>query len=86
MSAPRSIRYEMKFLCWGESGPSILSGLRLHSAAIRRLHPSRSVQSVYLDTADGRAVRDNLDGLSQRTKIRFRWYGTDAACVRGQLV
>jgi hypothetical protein len=41
----------------------------------RPLHPARTIQSLYLDTPNGRAVAENLAGLSSRVKYRYRWYG-----------
>ena len=37
-------------------------------------YPSRSINSLYFDTADFQSVRDNLAGISIRHKVRLRWY------------
>jgi VTC domain len=78
-------RYEMKLVTQGMAYRRVLTELRLHRCALRTLHPSRRVQSVYLDTHDGRALEENLAGASDREKVRFRWYGDETGCVRGAL-
>jgi hypothetical protein len=57
----------------------------LHEACVSELYPSRRVQSIYLDTHEGRALADNLAGVSAREKIRFRWYGDATDRARGAL-
>ncbi|RLA84390.1 MAG: hypothetical protein DRG78_01605 [Epsilonproteobacteria bacterium] len=37
-------------------------------------YPNRSINSLYFDTVDFQCVRDNLAGISQRHKVRLRWY------------
>ena len=36
--------------------------------------PDRTISSVYLDTVNYDFARDNINGVSERKKIRFRWY------------
>jgi hypothetical protein len=72
-------------LCAESAAPSVLAELRMASSGLRELYPPRLVQSVYLDTHDGRAVAENLAGISDRMKVRFRWYGEAVKAVRGQL-
>ena len=78
-------RYELKMSCEERAYPLVLAQLRLHHAGIRTLYPSRLVQSVYLDTHDSRALSDNLAGISERHKLRLRWYGPDTRQVHGTL-
>ena len=85
MPPPQNVRYEMKLVTQGMAYKRVLTELRLHKCALRTLHPSRRVQSVYLDTHDGRALQENLAGASERQKVRFRWYGDDTGSVRGTL-
>ena len=39
-----------------------------------RSFPEREVTSLYYDTLDYSCVRDNLSGISNRKKLRLRWY------------
>jgi len=79
------MRYEVK-LVGGEADYSrLIAELRMLPSLLRCLHPTRVVQSVYLDSDDGLAVRDNLAGISSRQKLRYRWYGDVSEHVDGQL-
>lgn len=78
-------RYEVKLVAAELDLARVEAELRLLPAALRPLHPGRLVQSVYLDTHDGRALHDNLAGISSRQKLRLRWYGAAADAVQGQL-
>ena len=40
-------------------------------------YPDRTISSIYLDTANYDFVKDNINGVSERKKIRFRWYNDD---------
>jgi len=79
------LRHELKFVAGEESYAPLRMALRLDRAGVRELHPPRLVQSVYLDTHEGRALQENLAGLSARRKLRLRWYGAEAGRVLGTL-
>ena len=38
-------------------------------------HPARIINSLYFDTEDYSCYADNISGVSDRTKLRYRWYG-----------
>ena len=80
-----ALRYELKLVCQEAAYPRVRMALRLHASAIGVLHPTRRVQSLYLDTPFGQALEDNLAGLSRREKMRLRWYGDEADRVQGTL-
>ena len=40
-------------------------------------YPDRKISSIYLDTSNYDFARDNINGVSERKKIRFRWYNND---------
>jgi hypothetical protein len=84
-TTPESLRYELKLACQEAAYERVRMALRLQGAAIDTAHPTRVVQSVYLDTLFGRALEENLAGISRREKLRFRWYGEEAGLVRGNL-
>ena len=79
------MRYEVKLVGAEPDLSRVNAELRLLPSVLRPLHPARVVQSVYLDTDDGLAMRDNLSGMSSRQKLRFRWYGEGCDHVSGQL-
>ena len=83
--AQHSLRYEIKMACQESAYERLLAVLRLDPAAIRKLYPPRRVQSIYLDTPTGKALEENLAGISHREKIRVRFYGGSALGVRAVL-
>jgi len=40
-------------------------------------YPERTITSIYLDTANYDFAKDNINGVSERKKIRFRWYNNN---------
>ena len=82
---PKSWRYELKMVCEERAHSEVLAELGHHAYGFRPLFPDRIVQSIYLDTHEGRAVQENLAGISDRRKIRLRWYGSEAGLVKVQL-
>lgn len=80
-SRGESLRYELKLVCQQSAYQRVRMALRLHCSGVRELYPARRVQSIYFDTLGNRALEQNLAGISQREKLRFRWYGesTDRA-------
>lgn len=79
------LRHELKLVSDENALARLRMALRLDRAGIRTLHPQRLVQSIYLDTTYGRALEENLAGLSERQKIRLRWYGPSARGVAATL-
>ena len=79
------LRHEIKMIGRARWYLPVLTALRLNGNGIRPLYPPRQVQSLYLDSPHGRALRDNLAGISYRQKFRFRWYGPSERRVRGSL-
>jgi len=41
------------------------------------LYPDRYIHSIYIDTLNFDSVKDNINGVSQRKKMRIRWYNDD---------
>lgn len=78
-------RYEVKLVGAEHEHSRVLAELRLLPFGLVRQHRTRVVQSVYFDTADGRAVAQNLAGISERQKVRLRWYGDATVAVSAQL-
>jgi len=62
-----------------------MAEINLLPAGIRREHPPRQVQSLYLDTHEMDALQDNLAGNTEKEKLRFRWYGTETESVQGSI-
>jgi len=66
-------RYEIKFVLDEASLTTAYSWIYNHTSMVER-YSRRSVNSLYFDDVDFSSVRDNLAGISNRKKIRLRWY------------
>lgn len=53
----------------------IESIIKNHHAMFIEAYPQRYVNNIYLDTNNMSYYFDNVEGLSQRLKVRIRWYG-----------
>lgn len=72
---PTNLRYERKFLISGVDRYGIESIVKQHPAIFIERYPERCVNNIYLDTHSMSNYFDNVDGLSERLKVRIRWYG-----------
>jgi len=72
---PADLRYEVKFAADITDMPVILGWVQTHRCGFKQCHPDRYINNVYLDTPDLMAYEDNASGISDREKVRFRWYG-----------
>ena len=66
-------RYELKFILDEADYVEVLRWLT-SATAFTESYPNRFVNSIYFDDTEFTAVRDNLAGISDRYKIRVRWY------------
>ncbi len=69
-------RYERKFIVPREVHREMFHFLALHPARFTQVYSARFINNIYFDSLDYTFYRENLAGLSQRKKIRIRWYGT----------
>jgi len=74
-------RYEFKLRCEPYHLHQVHGWVRLHPAHWRATYPPRQVNNIYFDTLDHQSLRDNLDGVGTRQKLRLRWYGPDVGYV-----
>jgi SPX domain protein involved in polyphosphate accumulation len=70
----KNSRYEIKFVLSNPQVSQALEWIYFHTSA-KLAHPNRLVNSIYFDENDFTSVKDNLIGLSNRSKYRLRWYG-----------
>ena len=68
-------RIEKKFVL-GKSKEDYLESILIRSG-FNRIFKPRYINSIYLDTVNYDFAKDNINGVSQRKKIRFRWYDKD---------
>ena len=65
-------RYEIKFIL--NEMELVEASSFLKKIGAFKSYPSRVVNSLYFDTIDFQGVIDNLAGVSNRHKVRLRWY------------
>lgn len=70
----RATRYERKFFVTELDRAQVRSLVRRHPALFQQAYPPRYVNNLYLDTPWMGHYQDNLDGASERMKVRVRWY------------
>ena len=67
-------RYEIKFILDNAKLSDAIRWLYNNTTA-NKIYDNRKVNSIYFDNVDFSSVRDNLTGISERSKLRLRWYG-----------
>jgi len=78
-------RHEVKFAAYSTEYARLRHWLMLHPVGFFSPYPDRQVNNVYFDTFDYRAYAENLAGVSERSKVRYRWYGDAAGPGPGSL-
>jgi len=68
-------RYEIKFVIDKSLGNQVSQWIRQHSAGFIKAYPPRKVNNIYFDTIDLDSLNDHISGISERRKLRLRWYG-----------
>ena len=68
-------RCELKFVVVGYSSESVFSFIKTHPAIFSEIYHERKINNIYCDTLNFQAFSDNVMGISDRLKIRMRWYG-----------
>lgn len=79
------MRFEVKFTYPAHFEPRVLVWVKTHFLGFRTAYPPRRINNVYFDTLELTAFDDNIAGISQRSKLRFRWYGDDLLPQAGTL-
>ena len=69
-------RFERKWLFQSYNSLKLINSLLRSPLFFREHYPPRKVNSIYFDTDDYLSIRQNLDGVSNKKKIRIRWYGS----------
>ena len=69
------LRIEKKFI-FGKGKENNLK-ISLLKNGFSEIFKPRQISSIYLDTENFDFSRDNINGVSKRKKIRFRWYNRD---------
>ena len=68
-------RFERKWIFRSNNSLVLINALIRSNLFFRTQYPKRNVNSIYFDTYNFTSIRQNLDGVSNKKKIRIRWYG-----------
>ena len=69
------MRFERKFIIPYNKKNLLDYFLKIHPLNIKKLYDNRVINNIYLDDLNFKFFKDNIDGISDRIKIRIRWYG-----------
>lgn len=79
-------RYERKFFMYELTEPKIRAIIGLHPAVFREIFTFRMINNIYFDTEDLQFYHDNMQGCSDRMKVRIRWYGDLYGDIRSPIL
>ena len=68
-------RYERKFLINGLTTDEITSLVNIHSSMFNFSFNKRIINNIYFDNFNLNNYHENVEGSTDRLKIRVRWYG-----------
>jgi SPX domain protein involved in polyphosphate accumulation len=69
------LRFERKFFISDFSIEEVTTAVELHPDFFSEIFEKRYVNNVYFDTDELSCYHDNIEGKSERVKLRIRWYG-----------
>ncbi len=75
MGKEADYRYELKYVLNPKDFNAFEYALLLHPAGFKRSFAERCVNNIYFDSVDFNSCFENLSGISNRVKVRYRWYG-----------
>ena len=75
-------RYERKFLIKEFEENQIESIIKFHQSQFSEIFESRIINNIYFDTVNMLNFSDNIIGISKRSKIRIRWYGSTFGYIK----
>ena len=73
-----NLRYERKWVFKDVNYNDIFNKALKSKFLFHIQHPKRHVNSIYFDDNNYTSIKDNLDGVSDRSKYRVRWYGKNS--------
>ncbi len=78
-------RYELKYALQESDLVNLYAIISQHPSSFKTAFPDRTVNNIYFDNVNFQCCFENLDGISERTKIRYRWYGEEEQFSKGKL-
>ena len=81
-------RFELKSMIKGRLIDDLMLNLSLHPSSLRKIYPDRTINNIYFESNNYLSLNDNIDGISNRKKLRLRWYGNkespDNLCIESK--
>jgi len=71
----KNFRYEHKFYITELTLKEIEIKIKFHPAIFQEIYRGRAVNNIYFDSFNFHNFYDNIEGITQRLKVRIRWYG-----------
>ena len=68
-------RLELKYLFDIHLTNKLIKILKTLPYDLKEKFNSRNVNNIYFDTQNNDCLKEHLDGIKDRYKIRIRWYG-----------
>ena len=78
-------RYERKIVLQNNLSNEYNKFLNLINQKFIKAYPKRKINNIYFDDSNYSFLFANLDGLSERRKIRLRWYGRSLGKINANL-
>ena len=75
-------RFERKWIYKSNDYLDLINSLIWSNFFFSRQYPKRRVNSIYFDNSSYSSIRQNLDGVSNKKKIRVRWYGKENKLIK----
>jgi SPX domain protein involved in polyphosphate accumulation len=69
------LRHERKFLITDYSALEVEQLLKYHPACFTEIYHQRQINNIYFDSPGFDSYYGNIEGDTERTKARIRWYG-----------
>tara|TARA_B100001063_G_scaffold217903_1_gene220869 strand:- start:1853 stop:2527 length:675 start_codon:yes stop_codon:yes gene_type:complete len=74
-------RFERKWILKNGDYLKLINSLLRSNFFFTFQYPKRKVNSIYFDDQNLTSIRENLDGISNKRKIRIRWYGNSKKLI-----
>tara|TARA_Y100001960_G_scaffold306828_1_gene362477 strand:- start:129 stop:836 length:708 start_codon:yes stop_codon:yes gene_type:complete len=68
-------RYERKFFIENYSKAEVINSIMQHPSIFKAIFQSRQVNNIYFDSFGFKYYIANVEGETEREKVRIRWYG-----------
>ena len=78
-------RFERKWIFKSENHLALINTLLRSEFFFTNQYPQRKVNSIYFDDDNFSSIKENLNGVSNKRKIRIRWYGVEKKLIKPQL-